>query len=138
VRDGAREITVEAIPMIRGVTMTTTMAYVTGHEEEIRLLLRGTVETVHFFLTQPEKTKKILAESETLGLQNGQEVRALYDSWTGFLERKPYPNLEAIANVFALAARLKPEIAGFNPLVLWNTHHLRELDESGFIDALYR
>lgn len=138
VREGAREITVRSMPMIRGVTLTTTMAYVASHEEEIRLLVRGTVEAVHFFLTQPEKTKKILAESETVGLQNAQEMNALYDSWTGFLERKPYPNLDAIANVFALAVRLKPEIADFNPLILWNTHHLRELDDSGFIDKLYR
>jgi ABC-type nitrate/sulfonate/bicarbonate transport system substrate-binding protein len=138
VREGAREITVEAIPMIRGVTLTTTMAYVKSHEEEIRLLIRGTVEAVHFFLTQAEKTKKVLADSPVLALQNDEEVNALYDSWAGFLERKPYPKPEAIANVFALAARLKPEIADFNPLILWNTHHLRELDDSGFIDALYR
>lgn len=138
VRDGAREITVEAMPMIRGVTLTTTMSYVKTHEEEIRLLIRGAVETVHFFLTQPEKTRRILGESGTVGLQNDREVSALYDSWAGFLERKLYPTPAAIANVFALAARLKPEIADLNPLILWNTHYLRELDDSGFIDGLYR
>jgi ABC-type nitrate/sulfonate/bicarbonate transport system substrate-binding protein len=137
VRAGAREITVPPMPMIRGVTLTTTMGYVRSHEEEIRLLLRGTVEAVHFFLTQPEKTKRILSESSVLGLQNDEEVGALYDSWSGFLERKLYPTRDAIDNVFALAARLKPEIADFNPLVLWNTHYLRELDDSGFVDRLY-
>ena len=126
-----------AMPMVRGVTLTTTMAYVKSHEEEIRLLIRGTVEAVHFFLTQPEKTKRILRESTLLGLENDEEVGALYDSWIGFLERKPYPTLQGIANVFALAVRLKPEIAEFNPLVMWNTHYLRELDDSGFIDSLY-
>jgi hypothetical protein len=101
-------------------------------------LIRGTVEAVHFFLTQPEKTKRILTESNLLGLQSDEEVRALYDSWTGFLERKLYPSPEGIANVFSLAVRLKPEIADFNPLVMWNTHYLRELDDNGFIDNLYR
>jgi len=138
VREGAREIIVRPIPMIRGVTLTTTMAWVRSHEDETRRLIRGTIEAVHFFITQPEKTKKILAESSTLGLQNDQEVSALYDSWVGFLERKPYPTLEAIANVFDLAVRLKPEIADFNPLIMWNNHYLRELDDSGFIDSLYR
>jgi NitT/TauT family transport system substrate-binding protein len=138
VREGAREITVRAIPMIRGVTLTTTMAWVRSHEDETRRLVRGTVEAVHFFLTQPDKTKKILAESPILALQNGQEVNALYDSWVSFLERKLYPTVEAIANVFTLAVRLKPEIADFNPMVMWNTHYLRELDDSGFVDRLYR
>jgi NitT/TauT family transport system substrate-binding protein len=137
-RDGAREVTVRPMPMIRGVTLTTTMGYVKSHEDEIRLLIRGTVEAVHFFLTQPEKTKRILTESTLLGLQSDGEVRALYDSWAGFLERKLYPSLEGIVNVFSLAVRLKPEIADFNPLVMWNTHYLRELDDSGFIDSLYR
>jgi len=138
VKEGAREITVRPMPMIRGVTLTTTMAWVKSHEEETRALIRGTVEAVHFFLTQPDKTKGILRESSTVGLQNDEEARALYDSWAGFLEWKLYPTTEAINNVFALAARLKPEIAGLNPLVMWNTHYLRELDDSGFIDNLYR
>jgi hypothetical protein len=46
--------------------------------------------------------------------------------------------MEAINNVFALAARLKPEMADLNPLIMRNTHYLRELDDSGFIDNLYR
>jgi ABC-type nitrate/sulfonate/bicarbonate transport system substrate-binding protein len=137
-REGAREITVRPMPMIRGVTLTTTMAWVKSHEEETRALIRGTVEAVHFFLTQPEKTKRIMKESTVLGLHNDQEADALYDSWSSFLERKLYPTTEAINNVFALAARLKPEIADLNPLIMWNTHYLRELDDSGFIDNLYR
>ncbi|MGH7829037.1 MAG: ABC transporter substrate-binding protein, partial [Candidatus Binatia bacterium] len=137
VREGGREITVRAMPMIRGVTLTTTMAFVKSHEEEIRSLIRGAVEAVHFFLTQPEKTKKILAQSPTLGM-NEQEVATLYDSWSGWLERKLYPTTEAIANVFALAVKLKPEIADVNPLIMWDTHYLRELDDSGYVDKLYR
>jgi hypothetical protein len=45
---------------------------------------------------------------------------------------------EAIANVFQLALGRNPENAGFNPLALWDAHYLRELDDSGFIDQLYR
>jgi len=35
--------------------LATTMAWVKSHEEETRLLIRGTVEAVHFFLTQPKR-----------------------------------------------------------------------------------
>lgn len=138
VKEGARAITVRAMPMIRGVTLTTTMAFVKDHEDEIRRLIRGVAEAIHFFLTQKEKTKAIMAEASNLGLQNDQEVSALYDEWTQFLERKPYPTLEAIANVFALAVRRNAEISNFNPLIMWDTHYVRELDDSGFIDGLYR
>ena len=53
------------------------------------------------------------------------------------LERKPYPDIDAIANVFQLALRRDPEIAGYNPLAFWDTHYVRALDDSGYIDRLY-
>ena len=34
--------------------------------------------------------------------------------------------------------RRNPEIADYNPLALWDTHFVRELDDSGYIDGLYR
>jgi NitT/TauT family transport system substrate-binding protein len=137
---GARVITARSMPMIRGVTLTTTMSFVKSHEEEIRRLIRGFVDAVHFFLTRKPETIEILREHATpiLHLQSDAEVDALYDEWAQSLQRKPYPSPEAIANVFQLALRRDPEVKGFNPLALWNTHYLRELDDSGYIDQLYR
>jgi hypothetical protein len=39
---------------------------------------------------------------------------------------------------FSLRLGATPEIAGFNPLALWDTHFVRELDDSGYIDRLYQ
>ena len=137
---GAHVITVRAFPMIRGVTLTTTTSFVKSHPLEIRALTKGLVDAIHFFLTRKQETLEILKEHATpiLKLQTDQEVETLYDEWSQSLEKKPYPSLEAIANVFQLAVRRDPEIAGFNPLALWNTHFVRELDDSGYIDKLYQ
>jgi ABC-type nitrate/sulfonate/bicarbonate transport system substrate-binding protein len=137
---GAHVIVVRAIPMIRGVTLTTTMGFVKRHEEEIRSLTRGFVDAIHFFITRKQETLEILREhaAPILKLQSDGEVEKLYDEWAQSLERKPYPSPAAIANVFQLAVRRNPEIAGFNPLALWDTHFVRELDDSGYIDRLYQ
>jgi len=102
--------------------------------------LRGFVDAVHFFLTRKAETLEILREHATpiLHLQSDAEVDAIYDEWAQSLQRKPYPSPEAIANVFQLALRRDPEVQGFNPLALWDTHYLRELDDSGYIDKLYQ
>ncbi len=71
-------------------------------------------------------------------LETDEEVETLYSEWVNSLERKPYPSAEAIENVFELALRRNPEIAGFNPMALWNLHYVRELDDSGYIDRLYQ
>jgi ABC-type nitrate/sulfonate/bicarbonate transport system substrate-binding protein len=137
---GAHVITVRPIPMVRGVTLTTTMSFVQSHTEEIRRLTKGFVDATHFFLTRKQETLEILKEQGTpiLKLQSDGEVESLYDEWAQSLEHKPYPSLAAISNVFQLAVRRNPEIAGFNPLALWDTHFVRELDDSGYIDRLYR
>jgi len=137
---GARVIFVRAMPMIRGVTLTTTMSFVRSHEEEMGLLVRGFADAIHFFITQKEQTLEILKEyaSPILHMESDDEVERLYEEWAQSLERKPYPALDAVANVFQLAVRRNPEIAGFNPLALWNTHYVRALDDSGYIDRLYQ
>ena len=136
---GAHVMDVRAIPMIRGVTLTTTTSFVKSHEEEVQLLVRGFVDAIHFFLTRKDETLEILKEnaSPILHLETDAEVERLYDEWAGSLERKPYPDIDAIANVFQLAVRRDPEIAGYNPLALWDTHYVRALDDSGYIDRLY-
>lgn len=139
-RAGAHVIPVHAMPMIRGVTLTTTMRFVREHEANIRQLIRGFVDAIHFFITRKQETLEILKEHATpiLRLQSDEEVETLYEEWAHSLARKPYPSIEAIANVFQLAVRRNPEIANFNPLALWDTHYVRELDDSGYIDQLYR
>jgi len=137
---GAHVITVRAMPMIRGVTLTTTMTFVRNHPHEIRFLTKGFVDAIHFFLTRRRETLEILTEHATpiLRLQSDKEVETLYDEWAQSLERKPYPALPAISNVFQLALRRNPEISDYNPLGLWDTHFVRELDDSGYIDRLYQ
>lgn len=137
---GAYVIRVRAMPMIRGVTLTTTTSFVKQNEAKIRQLIRGFVDAIHFFVMRKQDTLEILKEHATpiLQLQSDEEVETLYEEWTHSLERKPYPTLEAVANVFQLAVRRNPEIASFNPLALWNSHYVRELDDSGYIDQLYR
>ena len=136
---GAHVMDVRAIPMVRGVTLTTTTRFVQQHEEEVQLLVRGFVDAIHFFLTRKDETLEILKEnaSPILHLESDDEVARRYDEWAGSLERKPYPDIDAIANVFQLAVRRDPEIAGYNPLALWDIHYVRALDDSGYIDRLY-
>jgi len=57
--------------------------------------------------------------TELLKIQNDESGTVFYDAQAASLEAKPYPTLDAIQNVFALALKRDPEIKNFNPLVLW-------------------
>ncbi|MCZ6451083.1 MAG: ABC transporter substrate-binding protein [Deltaproteobacteria bacterium] len=136
---GANVVEVSTMPMIEGVTLTTTTTYVNSHEEEVRGLLRALVDTVHFFKTRRHDTLDIINRTcrDLLRLQSDEELATFYEYQSNTLGRKPYPTLNAIQNVFALALKMSPEIKNFNPLVMWDLHYLRELDDSGYIDRLY-
>lgn len=46
---GGYVLDVRAMPMVRGVTLTTTTSFIRRHEEEVQLLVRGFVDAIHFF-----------------------------------------------------------------------------------------
>ena len=136
---GARVIDLPTFPMIEGVTLTTTTKYVNSHPEEVDALLRSLVDALHYFKTNKKGTLKIIDETcrGLLRMQSDEELDAYYEENAKTFEPKPYAQPEAIQNVFQLGVHDTPEVAGFNPLVMWDMHHLRAIDDSGYIDKLY-
>ena len=87
---------------------------------------------IHFAKTQRQKTQKIL---------DGLNKRTGEDFQYSRLERmpsKPYPDAQAIINAYELGCIKAPEAKQLSPMALWDLHYLRELDNSGFIDKLYK
>lgn len=137
---GAKTVELPTMPMIEGVTLTTTTTYVRNHEEEARGLILALIDATHFFKTRREETLKIIKRtcSDLLKMKSDEEWNCFYETQADSLEPKPYPTLEAIRNVFALGVKRNPEIKDFNPLALWDLHYVREIDDSGYIDRLYQ
>jgi hypothetical protein len=110
-----------------------------NHEDEARSLIMAMIDGIHFFKTKKSDTLAIIKKhcTELLRIQDDEEWNCFYDAQAASLEAKPYPTLEAIQNVFALALKRDPEIKNFNPLALWDLHYLREIDDGGYINRLY-
>jgi ABC-type nitrate/sulfonate/bicarbonate transport system substrate-binding protein len=137
---GARVIDVGSIPMIEGPTLTTTTAYVSNHPEEVNGLLLALVDAIHYFKTNRKGTLDIINKTsrDLLKLRSDEELEIFYDHHAEVFQPKPYPTAEAIENVFALGVKETPAAAGFNPLIMWDLHYLRMIDDSGYIDRLYQ
>jgi ABC-type nitrate/sulfonate/bicarbonate transport system substrate-binding protein len=137
---GARILEVPPMAMIEGVTLTTTTTYVKTHEQEVRSLILALIDATHFFKTNKAETLAIIKKhcTELLKMQSDEEWDCFYDTQAASLEEKPYPSIEALQNVFALALKGNPEIKDFNPLTLWDLHYVKEIDDSGYFRQLYR
>ena len=107
---------------------------VQNHEDEARSLIRALVDATHFFKRKKAET---LASSRSVARSCAGCRMTKGGSASTKLKRprwrpKPYPSLEAVRNVFALALKRNPEIAEFNPLALRDLHYLCEFDDNGY------
>ena len=136
---GAKINEVPSMAMIEGVTLTTTTTYVKNHEDEARSLILALIDGIHFFKTNKAGTLAIVKQhcSELLKMRDDEEWDCFYENQAASLESSPYPSIEAIQNVFALGVKRNPEIKEFNPLILWDLHYVKEIDDSGYIRQLY-
>lgn len=136
---GLKVIEVESLPMILNTTVSTCLSFVRDNPDLVRRFLKGMLEGIAFFNTQPEASKKIIQDSYTRkGALSDDVVQQVYDNLTETLEPTLYPTLDAISNVYRLGVRQDPDAAKVSPLALWDLHHLREIDDSGFIKDLYK
>jgi ABC-type nitrate/sulfonate/bicarbonate transport system substrate-binding protein len=131
---GCHVLQLEPLPMINGPTLTTA---ITALERKDRLgerMVKAIVMGIHFARAHREETERIL---EALRRREPEAGSVRYESLTR-MPIKPYPAVDAVANAYELCLMKIPEAKDFSPLALWDTHYLRDLDQSGFIDELYR
>jgi len=135
---GLRIIDIEPLPMIHFTTISSSLGFVEKHPDIVERFLKGLIEGIHFFKTRPDQAVKIIRDRSTKrGQMNLEQATITHQSLAGILEPKLYPKMRAIANVYEEAIRQDQDAKKINPLELWDLHHIRRLDDMGFVDALY-
>jgi ABC-type nitrate/sulfonate/bicarbonate transport system substrate-binding protein len=130
---GLHVLSLERLPMVNGPTLTTTITALDCKDRLGERLVKALVTGIHFARTRRRETEQILE-----GLrQREPQANPRYDGVAKLLP-KPYPDHRAVANAYKLCCMKAPETEAISPLALWDLHELRTLDNSGFIDALYR
>jgi len=137
--EGMKIIEIEPLPMIHFTTLSTSRKFVESHPDVVERFLKGLMEGIAFFKQEPEKTKKIIkTRHNSEGQLDDGMVEIVYNELADALEPKLYPTLAAIDNVYQEALRQDPEAASINPLSVWDLHYVKKLDDSGFVDSLYK
>lgn len=136
-RAGLKVIELPFQPMIWFTTISTSWTFAQKRNDIVERVLKGIAEGTHFYKTRKAETIAILEKKYGPKGWDKEVVEHVYKELAAILEKKPYPSLAAIRNVFELAKRQDPESVKVNPLSLWDMHYLRQVDDSGFIDKLY-
>jgi ABC-type nitrate/sulfonate/bicarbonate transport system substrate-binding protein len=131
---GLHALQLDRLPMINGPTLTSTITALEKKEGLAERLVKAQVMGIHFARTRRGETEEILT-----GLrQREPECKSVNYRGVAKLLPKPYPDHEAVANAYRLCCLKTPETEEQSPMALWDLHYLRQLDNSGFIDSLYK
>ncbi len=141
-RDGLKVIDIPAQPMVFFMTVSTSKKMVDTKPEIVTRTLKAVIDGIAYFKQNREHCIQILMDKHKKeGDLDRDTAEKLYDDIAPVLEPKLYPGLDAINNVYQEALKQDEkngDAARIHPLALWNFHFLREIDDSGFINDLYK
>jgi ABC-type nitrate/sulfonate/bicarbonate transport system substrate-binding protein len=136
---GLKVIDIEPLPMIWYTTISSGLPFVQKHPDIVEAFLKGIIEGIHFFKTRPEESIRIIqTRYDKEGKLTLEQATYIYQELAPLLEPRLYPSMKAIANVYEEARRHDADADRINPMELWDMHHVRRIDDSGFTASLYR
>jgi ABC-type nitrate/sulfonate/bicarbonate transport system substrate-binding protein len=141
-RMGLKIIDIPAQDMIFFMTISSSAKMVKEKPEVVKRVLKSVLEGIAFFKQNKHETIKILMAKHKKEGDLDQAMAALvYDDLAPRLEPKMYPSLGAVYNVYQEALKQDEkngDAAKIHPMALWNMNFLREIDDTGFINNLYK
>ena len=116
--------------------LATTERLVATRPETVRRFLKAFIAGIHVWMTDERKTKEILAKR--LKIKDNEILDETYSAYKKLTEKKPYPTMKGLEFQLADLALRNPKAKNAKPEAFVNIGLLKEIDKSGFIDALYK
>jgi NitT/TauT family transport system substrate-binding protein len=121
-----------------GLCIVTTRAYAEAHPAVVEALVRGIVHGIAVFKQDAGASKAALAKyTDTTDEAVLEESYRAYEDGE-IIQRKPYSHPALVQAAIDHAAEELPAVRGVDAARVWDNAVVQRLDESGFIDALYR
>lgn len=113
-------------------------AYLQEQRETMEAMLKGLMEGIVFSLAPKNKAAVVETIMKKLKLSDRSVAEEGYRDVIKSVERKPFPTVEGMRNIQRLMKLRNPAVEKLNVEDMLDDRILRLLDQSGFIDGLYR
>ena len=125
--------------VIQHTGVATTKKFIKEHPDVIKRYVKAQVDAVHRIYTDKETSLKVL--NKYFGGNVDREI--LEKTWEGLLSeallpKKQYPTLEGLKTVLEPLMEQNPKAKTARPEQFVDMTFIRELDQSGYIDGLYK
>ncbi|HEY7060990.1 MAG TPA: ABC transporter substrate-binding protein [Chloroflexota bacterium] len=123
------------IPSATG-TIATTRSYIERDRASVQRFMDAYVEAIHFYKTHRDETIRIL--QKYMADMPLDEVVDLYDEALENFQPLPFPSDEAIQAAIDREVETTPEAKDFKPSDFVDSSFLRDVEQRGVIERLYR
>jgi ABC-type nitrate/sulfonate/bicarbonate transport system substrate-binding protein len=122
----------------QGVGVATTRTLIRENPDIVRRYVKSQIEAIHRIKTDRDAGIRILAKY--LASPDKEILERTYDDISSDekVPPKQYPSLEGIKNILDPLAEKDPKAKAASPEDFVDMSFVRELDQSGYIDSLYR
>ena len=112
------------------------VSYIREKRDTLRKFTRALLEGIYVYKTNKDFSKKVIGK-----YVKTNDTDALEDSYQYFsrlVPQKPYPSLDAVKEALAELSEKDPKVRSTKPEDFVDMSVIKEFDDSGFIDGLYR
>jgi NitT/TauT family transport system substrate-binding protein len=122
----------------QGTGVATTRRFIRESPDIVRKYVKSQIEAVHRIKVDRETAIKVLVKH--FGSQDRDILERTYDLYRtdDRLPPKQYPTLEGIKNILESLAESNPKAETANAEDFVDVSFIKELEQSGYIDSLYR
>jgi NitT/TauT family transport system substrate-binding protein len=116
--------------------LATTRTFIGKNEDLLRSFVKSMVEGIHFYKTNKRKSMEVMRKymrTDSLDI-----IEVGYDWYAQTYQAKPYVSVPGVRAVLQHIAEGMPRVMEANPQQFYDSRFVRELDQSGFIDNLYK
>ena len=119
-------------------SVATTRGFIRGNPDTVKRYVKSQIEAVHRLKTDRATAMSVLMKY--LGSPEKEILERTYElaSADDKLSPKQYPTLEGIKNILEPLAQTDPRAKAAKPEDFVDMSFIKELDDSGFIDELYK
>ena len=116
--------------------MITSRRFVRDARETVRRFVKGMVDGVHFYRNNKKFSMEVIAKYTKS--RDMEKIEQGYDYNANIYLKKPYPTIRGIQLALEEFGERNPAAKSARPEQFTDASFVRELDESGYIDGLYK
>lgn len=112
------------------------ISYIRDKRDTVRKFTRALLEGILLYKTNKDYSKKVIAKY--VKTNDNDALEDSYQYFSRLVPEKPYPSVDAVKEALTELGEKDPKVRAAKPDDFVDMSVIKEFDDSGFIDALYK